>query len=271
MDATLHTDAGRHVLRFERALRHPPEKVWRAITEPEHLDHWFPAALHDKRGVGERITFRFPDGTDGGTGTITDLDPPRRFAFTWQGETLRFDLRPTDTGCLLVFTHHFDDHAGAASFAAGWQICLGALDDLLDGTPPTDHDWVAAHEHYVDRFDLLRGTTHPDGDTWRVQFERQLPTPADDVRPHLPTLIGAEPTAETDTRYDADLGTGQTVRVELRPGPGGARLTLTHRGLTDTDLDAAHTCWRTAIQTLATTLTGHPHQTEHPVAHHPMT
>ena len=32
---------GRWRLRFTRALAHPPEKVWRAITEPEHLASWF--------------------------------------------------------------------------------------------------------------------------------------------------------------------------------------------------------------------------------------
>ena len=32
---------GRWRLRFTRTLEHPPEKVWRAITEPEHLAHWF--------------------------------------------------------------------------------------------------------------------------------------------------------------------------------------------------------------------------------------
>ena len=33
---------GRSRLQFSRALGHPPETVWRALTEPEHLAAWFP-------------------------------------------------------------------------------------------------------------------------------------------------------------------------------------------------------------------------------------
>nr|MDQ3578604.1 SRPBCC domain-containing protein [Actinomycetota bacterium] len=93
MDATLRTDAGRCVLRLERVFAHPPEKVWRAITEPGHLEHWSPARLDGQRRAGERITFTFPD-SDGGAGTITDYDPPRLFAFTWEDDTLRCEVRP---------------------------------------------------------------------------------------------------------------------------------------------------------------------------------
>ncbi|UMG93452.1 SRPBCC domain-containing protein [Nocardioides sp. TF02-7] len=38
-------DGDRVGLRFERRLAHPPEKVWRALTESEHLRHWFPADI----------------------------------------------------------------------------------------------------------------------------------------------------------------------------------------------------------------------------------
>ncbi|SDC08815.1 SRPBCC domain-containing protein [Actinokineospora iranica] len=235
MDATLRTDAGRCVLRFTRALAHPPDKVWRAITEPDHLAHWFPATLTGERRPEAPITFTFAfdDGTDGGSGVITDYDPPRLFAFTWQGENLRFDLRPTDDGCLLVFTHRFDDRPGAASFAAGWEGCLAALTAHLDGAPTPDYDWAAAHETYTARFGLLHGTAQPDGDTWLVRFERQLTVPADQVWPHLAALAGGRPVTENApdtllTRHD----TGDTVQIDLTPGPGGARLLLTHRLLT---------------------------------------
>ena len=38
-------DEGRTVLRFERRLAHAPDKVWRAVTEPSELAHWFPAKI----------------------------------------------------------------------------------------------------------------------------------------------------------------------------------------------------------------------------------
>ena len=39
------TDDGRVAIRFVRLLPHPPEKVWRAITDPEQLAAWFPAVV----------------------------------------------------------------------------------------------------------------------------------------------------------------------------------------------------------------------------------
>jgi uncharacterized protein YndB with AHSA1/START domain len=32
-------------LLFVRHLAHPPEKVWRAISEPDHLAVWFPSTI----------------------------------------------------------------------------------------------------------------------------------------------------------------------------------------------------------------------------------
>ena len=53
---------GRSQLRFTRALAHPPEKVWAAITEPEHLAHWFPTTIDGERAAGAPLRFTFPGG-----------------------------------------------------------------------------------------------------------------------------------------------------------------------------------------------------------------
>ncbi|RZU12069.1 polyketide cyclase/dehydrase/lipid transport protein [Kribbella rubisoli] len=36
---------GRVAIRFVRLFPHPPEKVWRAITDPGQLSAWFPAVV----------------------------------------------------------------------------------------------------------------------------------------------------------------------------------------------------------------------------------
>jgi uncharacterized protein YndB with AHSA1/START domain len=46
-------------LRFTRDLHHPPEKVWRSITEPEHLAAWFPSDIEGERAVGAVLRFPF--------------------------------------------------------------------------------------------------------------------------------------------------------------------------------------------------------------------
>src|SRR5436309_190483 len=53
-------DDGRWRLRFTRTLPYPREKVWRAITEPEHLEHWFPTTIEGERAAGAPLRFAFP-------------------------------------------------------------------------------------------------------------------------------------------------------------------------------------------------------------------
>src|SRR3954468_651225 len=99
MHGTYDTVEGRPAVRFERPLAHPVERVWRAVTEPEELAHWFPAGVSVDLRVGGAIAFALGDD-----GEVTELAPPRRFAFTWGEQLLRFELEPYDGGCLLRFT-----------------------------------------------------------------------------------------------------------------------------------------------------------------------
>jgi uncharacterized protein YndB with AHSA1/START domain len=157
-DATLHTADGRTVLEMERRLDHPVARVWRAITDPAELHHWFPADVEGDFAVGG--TIRFPWRTADwpvGEGEVLEFDPPRVFGFTWGEETMRFELRPDgDDRCVMRFRHVFDNRAGAADFAAGWHVCFEALDAVLDGAPvplPPDGEetprWKELHEQYL--------------------------------------------------------------------------------------------------------------------------
>ena len=49
MEGTLDRSGDRWALTFVRRLPHRPEKVWRALTEAEHLAAWFPSEIHGKR------------------------------------------------------------------------------------------------------------------------------------------------------------------------------------------------------------------------------
>lgn len=100
-----HESAPRDERRFERALAHPPAKVWRALTDESSLAAWFPASIEGEREEGANVTF-VPREGDGPTegGTITEYDPPNVFAYTWGGATFRWELHETAGGCTLVFT-----------------------------------------------------------------------------------------------------------------------------------------------------------------------
>jgi uncharacterized protein YndB with AHSA1/START domain len=263
VNATLDTVDGRPLLRMERRLAHPPEKVWRALTEPAHLNQWYPftVTLLELR-VGGRIAF------DDGAGTIvegrvTELDPPRVFAFTQDPTAvlpredenhLRFELRPDGDGCLLVFTHAFHDRPHAAANAAGWDACLDALEAVVDGKPvEPPASMVERHEAYVEAFGLHQGAAEPTPDGWRVRFERQLmQQPVDKVWQELDAagaVVGGPPPPATTTAevpsgpvtavqaprlleygWRAAGGPGGRVRWELATDPAGARILLTQTG-----------------------------------------
>ncbi|WP_017559549.1 SRPBCC family protein [Nocardiopsis baichengensis] len=254
----LTTVDGRPALRMERRLAHPVEQVWRALTEPERLNRWypFPVASLDLR-VGGAI--RFDDG-EGTTmdGVVVELDPPHRFAFSEhapeemgrEGDDIaRFELEPDGDGCLLVFTHVFDDRPGAASYAVGWDTCLGALRAVAAGREP---EWAApppsALEEAVDRFGLGAGRIEEASGEAVLTVERQLARPADEVWSMLAGEGAVEPGARvpegfraagveagpvTEVKHPALLEYAWTdggarvgrVRWELSPGTGhGARL-----------------------------------------------
>jgi uncharacterized protein YndB with AHSA1/START domain len=147
-DATLVTGGARPAVRLERVLPDPPEVVWRAITEREQLKGWFPCDVSVVGGrwqPGAAIRFEFPpeviDLTL--TGEVLEADEPRRLAFTWGDEILRFELRAEGDGTRLVL---IDELPGsiAARNAAGWDECL----DRLTGRPGVPDGWQARFDMY---------------------------------------------------------------------------------------------------------------------------
>ncbi len=56
---TLERGDGTVTVRFVRQLAHPPQKVWRALTEAEHLDAWFPTTIEGEFAAGAPLLFRF--------------------------------------------------------------------------------------------------------------------------------------------------------------------------------------------------------------------
>lgn len=65
---TLTPQGERWKLSFTRRLPHPPTKVWRAVTEAEHLAAWFPQQIVGERRAGARLQFvgEMGDPFDGG-------------------------------------------------------------------------------------------------------------------------------------------------------------------------------------------------------------
>jgi uncharacterized protein YndB with AHSA1/START domain len=136
---TYTTVGNRPAVRFERRLNHPVDAVWRAVTDPAELAHWFPAAIEvDELKPGARLRFTHADGAaPPSDGEILELEPLRRLAFTWGDDRLELALAPDgDDGCRLTFTHVLARRDQAARDAAGWHVCLDRLATALDGEAP---------------------------------------------------------------------------------------------------------------------------------------
>lgn len=169
-------DGGRIGLRYERRLAHPPEKVWCALTESEHLRHWFPADIVGERRSGAPLRLRFwPESVEQARaeieavgvdpdeavlpGELLTWDPPRVFEFTWDVDHLRYELEPDGAGTLLVFTTWLlgdPGPKGTPGTAAGYHVCLDALEQLLDtgsSTMPGAAAVTALEERYAARAD----------------------------------------------------------------------------------------------------------------------
>ncbi|KZM73526.1 SRPBCC family protein [Nocardia terpenica] len=292
---TLRRDGDRWELRFERELAHPVETVWRAVFDSDRLAHWYPAAERELEPVvGGKVREVYGAGEQAVTihGVVTALEPPHVLEYRMDSSavglagfdeirTLRFELHPLPTGCRLVFLHTFGDRPGAASFATGWHRCLDALADSRTDAPTSadpDFSWPQQHERYVRQFGLDEGTAEQTDTATIIRFERQLMMhPVDEVwqaltAGHTPTA-GAEPPAPF---APAGLPTGpartvdppsllefhtattnpHTIRWQLRPGPGGARITLTDTApqLTPEETAEALATWHDHIEQIVADL-----------------
>ncbi len=150
------------VLAFDRALPHPVEVVWAAITEPDHLGAWWGDADVDL-APGGRFVLAWRNTDEAGNravlhGTITALEPPRllEVAGDLHG-TLRFELAPDGPGTRLRFTSTVAlPEDVRAKVLAGWHFHLDALARALDGGT-TDLEgvegWEAIHDAYRARLD----------------------------------------------------------------------------------------------------------------------
>jgi uncharacterized protein YndB with AHSA1/START domain len=160
-----HLGDGRWQLRFTRTLLHPPEKVWRAITEPEHLEHWFPTTIEGERRAGARLRFSFPGGQAPPIeGEMLAYEPPSLMELRWGTDIVRLELRPTTEGTELTLLDTLDERGKAARDGAGWHTCLDGLAAHLRGEADARRameTWKDVHPQYVESFGPEAATIGP--------------------------------------------------------------------------------------------------------------
>jgi uncharacterized protein YndB with AHSA1/START domain len=124
-------------VRFRRHLRHAPERVWAALSDPEQQAQWVPGVTIDAR-PGGAVLFDF-DEEGRAEGEVLAADPPRVLEHSWRWPdeppaTVRWELEPDgEGGTYLVLLHRPVRQGPAADYASGWHVMLDALHLHLDG------------------------------------------------------------------------------------------------------------------------------------------
>lgn len=162
MDGILEPAGDSWRLRFTRRLPHSTDKVWRALTEPDHLQAWFPQRIEGKWVAGTPL--RFVSDYGDFEGEVLAVDPPTLLEFRWGTDIIRFEVAPEEQGSTLTLIDTFSELGKAARDAAGWHECLDALEHELAGTKPTwapGETWQSVHDTYVERFGPQAATIGP--------------------------------------------------------------------------------------------------------------
>ena len=137
--------SGRDTLSLEFELPHPPEKVWRALTDPALLAEWLLPVVDLHLEPGAAFTFR-TQPYPGWDGTVScrfvEIEPQRKLSYTWSvpflDTVVTFTLAPTASGTRLSlvqsgFTPEQKREFGGARY--GWTMMGERLVHLLARIP----------------------------------------------------------------------------------------------------------------------------------------
>jgi uncharacterized protein YndB with AHSA1/START domain len=135
--AEIRKEGEKWTLVLVRELRHTPDKVWQALTDPAHLHEWAPfeaeAGLGTAGTTVKLTTVGLPT-PQVSEARVTRADAPRVLEYNWGGQDIRWELEALGGGTRLTLWHNIDRRFIAMG-AAGWHICLDVLDHLLGGAP----------------------------------------------------------------------------------------------------------------------------------------
>ena len=134
--AEIQKDGEKWTLVLTRELRHAPEKVWTALTDPASLREWEPFdADRSLASVGpvKLSTVGMPTPIISET-KVTRAEPPTLLEYRWGENDLRWQLEPLGDGTRLTLWHNIDRNFISMG-AAGWHICLDVLERFVAGDP----------------------------------------------------------------------------------------------------------------------------------------
>jgi len=130
---------------FEFDLRHSPEKVWRALTDPVLLAEWLLPVVDLKLEPGAAFTFK-TQAYPGWDGTVNcrfvQIEAHRKLSYTWvvgdMDTVVTFTLTPTASGTRLSLVQSGfrpDQKQNLNGARYGWKMMSRKLIDLLARLP----------------------------------------------------------------------------------------------------------------------------------------
>jgi len=161
--AEIRKDGEDWTLVLVRELRHSPEKVWRALTDPNELHEWAPFDADGNLGsAGAKVNLTTvgapkPHVTET---TVERADAPNLLEYKWGDHETRWQLEGTDQGTRLTLWTKIDRRFIAMG-AAGWHVCFDVLDHFLGGDPIgrmvagdalKSEGWQRLHKEYAAQF-----------------------------------------------------------------------------------------------------------------------
>jgi uncharacterized protein YndB with AHSA1/START domain len=129
--AQIRKDGEKWTLILVRELRHSPERVWQALTDPAHLREWAPFEADASLGTaGTTVNLTWVGAPKPQATTVSRADAPKVLEYN----DIRWELEAFGSGTRLTLWHSIDRRFISMG-AAGWHICFDVLDRLLSGTP----------------------------------------------------------------------------------------------------------------------------------------
>ena len=124
-------DKAKWTLILVRELRHSPDKVWEALTDPVQLREWAPFVVDGNLDtIGATVNLTWVGNPTPIETKVTRADVPNVLEY---GD-IRWELEASKGGTRLTLWHNIDRRFISWG-AAGWHIAFDVLDRLLSGTP----------------------------------------------------------------------------------------------------------------------------------------
>ncbi len=136
------TVASTRTLTIERELPHPPEKVWRALTESPLIAEWLMGNDFQPE-VGHRFKFRstpVPNWDGVIDSQVLIVEPVSRLSYSWgtmgMESVVTWTLTPTASGTHVRMEHSGFPSEESASYKGakyGWTNFIGKLENVVGG------------------------------------------------------------------------------------------------------------------------------------------